>query len=121
MRNNPVQYVKPYWFVVSEKVMSPFSFFRYIFWNRETRLESPEGQQILQHELAHLTEKHSIDKLLLEVITAFCWINPFFHLMKRELALIHEFIADKKPRPMARWPHTPGPYCRWRWVTHSSR
>ncbi|UYQ91568.1 M56 family metallopeptidase [Chitinophaga horti] len=96
VRNNPVQYVKPYWFVVSEKVMSPFSFFRYIFWNRETSLESPEGQQILQHELAHLTERHSVDKLLLEIITALCWVNPFFHLAKRELALIHEFIADKK-------------------------
>ncbi|WP_295122297.1 M56 family metallopeptidase [uncultured Chitinophaga sp.] len=95
-RHNPVQYVKPYWFVVSEKVLSPFSFFRYIFWNRETNLDSEEGQQILQHELAHLTERHSIDKLALEIVTALCWINPFFHLAKRELALIHEFIADKK-------------------------
>lgn len=95
-RNNPIKYVKPYWFVTSDKVMSPFSFFRYIFWNRHTSLESKEGQQILQHELAHLTERHSIDKLALEIITALCWINPFFHLAKRELALIHEFIADKK-------------------------
>lgn len=95
-RNNPIKYVKPYWFVISEKVMSPFSFFRYIFWNQHTSLESKEGQQILQHELAHLTERHSIDKLALEIITALCWINPFFHLAKREIALIHEFIADKK-------------------------
>ncbi len=26
----------------------------------------------------------------MEIITAVCWINPFFHLIKRELSLIHE-------------------------------
>ena len=32
---------------------SPFSFFNYIFWNRVIDIESPIGQQILQHELVH--------------------------------------------------------------------
>ncbi|HEY1164342.1 MAG TPA: M56 family metallopeptidase [Chitinophaga sp.] len=96
IRNNPVQQLPPYRFIQSEQVKAPFSFFRYIFWTRDMSPDSADGQQILQHELAHVTEQHSIDKLLMELICAICWINPFFHLFKRELAVVHEFIADKK-------------------------
>lgn len=90
------EYIKPYWLVLSEHVSAPFSFFRYIFWNNRMNATTAEGQQMLQHEMVHVQEKHSTDKLFLEIITALCWINPFFHLIKRELSLIHEFIADKK-------------------------
>lgn len=91
-----VEFIKPYWFVLSEHISSPFSFFKYIFWNSHMNAATTEGQLMLQHEMVHLQEKHSADKLFMEVITALCWINPFFHLIKRELSLIHEFIADKK-------------------------
>lgn len=90
------EYIKPYWLVLSEHVAAPFSFFRYIFWNNRMNATTAEGQQMLQHEMVHVQEKHSMDKLFLEIVTALCWINPFFHLIKRELSLIHEFIADKK-------------------------
>lgn len=91
-----VEFVKPYWFVLSEHITAPFSFFRYIFWNNRVNADTPEGLQMLRHEMVHMQEKHSTDKLFLEIITAVCWINPFFHLIKRELSLIHEFIADRK-------------------------
>ena len=91
-----VQEVPPYRFVKHKDIKAPFSFFTYIFWDQQTPLNSPEGQQILKHELVHLQEKHSADKFFMEIITAICWINPFFHLIKRELALVHEFLADKK-------------------------
>lgn len=96
IRHSHVEFLKPYWMVLSEKVASPFSFFRYIFWNNSLNAETPEGQQILRHEMVHVQEKHSWDKLFMEVVTALCWINPFFHLIKRELSVIHEFIADRK-------------------------
>jgi TonB family protein len=91
-----VEFVKPYWLVLSEKITAPFSFFRYIFWNKGVNATTQEGRQMLRHEMVHMQEKHSTDKLFMEIITAACWINPFFHLIKRELSLIHEFIADKK-------------------------
>lgn len=91
-----IEFIKPYWFVLSEHITAPFSFFRYIFWNNRVNADTPEGRQMLRHEMVHMQEKHSTDKLFLEIITAVCWINPFFHLIKRELSLIHEFIADKK-------------------------
>ncbi|PSL47714.1 TonB family protein [Chitinophaga niastensis] len=96
IRHSTIQEVPPYRFVKNQEITAPFSFFTYIFWDQHTPLNSPEGQQILKHELVHLQEKHSTDKLFMEIVTAICWINPFFHLMKRELALVHEFLADKK-------------------------
>jgi TonB family protein len=96
IKHNPVQSFAPYLFIKSNAVTAPCSFFSYIFWDANTSLESPEGRQILQHEMVHIEEKHSVDKMILELITALCWINPFFYLYKQELAIIHEFIADKK-------------------------
>lgn len=96
IRSSEIQEIPPFRFARSPQVKAPFSFFRYIFWDTDVNLDSPENKQVLQHELVHLREKHSVDKMLLEVVTALCWINPFFHLIKRELSLVHEFIADQK-------------------------
>lgn len=51
---------------------------------------------MLQHELTHVHEKHSVDKLLLQLVIIVGWFNPIFWLLKRELETIHEFIADNK-------------------------
>ncbi|AWO00472.1 hypothetical protein DLD77_01490 [Chitinophaga alhagiae] len=96
VRGSRVEFLKPYWLVLSEKITAPFSFFRYIFWNSRFSAETSEGRQILRHEMVHLQERHSVDKFFMELVTAVCWINPFFHLIKRELSMIHEFIADRK-------------------------
>lgn len=79
----------------NEQIQSPFSFFNNIFWSGDITPDSKEGQQILRHELAHITGHHTTDKILMETICALCWINPFFHLLKKELCMIHEFIADQ--------------------------
>ncbi|MDE3143085.1 MAG: hypothetical protein KGL19_02950, partial [Bacteroidota bacterium] len=75
---------------------TPFSFFKYIFWNEEIDLQSSTGQQILQHELTHVKEKHSVDNIITQVVMIFGWFNPFFWWARKELHMIHEFIADKK-------------------------
>jgi bla regulator protein blaR1 len=73
---------------------SPFSFFRLVFWNRDIPLHSKEGQQIFRHELFHAKEGHSLDNLGMEFVCCLGWFNPFFHLIKKELKAIHEFLAD---------------------------
>lgn len=75
---------------------TPFSFFRYIFWNEEIDIRSESGKQILKHELTHVRQKHSVDKMFLQLVLIVGWFNPFFWLLKREMELIHEFIADMK-------------------------
>ncbi|HUR12372.1 MAG TPA: N-acetylmuramoyl-L-alanine amidase [Flavitalea sp.] len=74
---------------------TPFSFFRSIFWNNKLDVDSAEGQQIFRHEVFHVKQLHSADILFLECISIICWINPFFHLIKKELKAIHEFLADE--------------------------
>ncbi len=74
---------------------TPFSFFRSIFWNRELVFNSADGQQIFRHELFHVQQKHSTDIIFTELITALFWVNPFFHILKKELKAIHEFLADQ--------------------------
>ena len=74
---------------------SPFSFFNCIFWNTAIDLQSSRGQQIFQHEVAHITEKHSYDKVWIQLVLLLFWINPFFWFIRRELHMIHEFVADK--------------------------
>jgi N-acetylmuramoyl-L-alanine amidase len=83
-------------FVDTDAKGTPFSFLHYIFWNREIDFESAQGQQIFKHELIHVKEKHSIDKLFLQLVLIVFWINPFFWIIRKELTMIHEFIADRK-------------------------
>ena len=82
--------------VLTQAKGTPFSFFRYIFWNEEIDIRSDSGKQILQHELTHVQEKHSFDKVLIQVVLIAGWFNPFFWMIKKELEMIHEFIADRK-------------------------
>lgn len=82
--------------VVTDERSAPFSFFRWLFWRSDIDPDSPGGQRMLQHELTHISEKHSADKLLVELIMVAGWINPFFWIMRRELYAIHEFLADQK-------------------------
>ena len=80
---------------------APFSFFKFIFWNTDIDLQSQLGKQILQHELTHIEQKHSWDKIFVQLNLMMGWFNPKFWLMKKELEMIHEFIADKKSVPDA--------------------
>ncbi len=75
---------------------TPFSFFRYIFWHEAIDLRSDAGQKMLEHELTHVQQKHSIDKVLIQVVLVAGWFNPFFWMLKKEMEMIHEFIADNK-------------------------
>jgi beta-lactamase regulating signal transducer with metallopeptidase domain len=81
----------PHWklngltFVDTEAKGTPFSFLHYIFWNRKIDFESAQGQQIFSHELIHVQEKHTWDKLFINFVLVFFWINPFFWLIKKPL------------------------------------
>jgi TonB family protein len=94
--NNPTKKWNDIFFVFTNAKGTPFSFFKYIFWNEQIDLNSAEGEQILKHELAHVRENHSADKFCLSIILILGWCNPFFWLIRKEMNMIHEFIADQK-------------------------
>ena len=87
--------------ILSDAPGTPFSFLQYIFWNPKIELHSSEGKRILLHELAHCRQYHSIDKLIHQTINIWMWFNPVFWLASRELAMIHEFLADEAAVPDA--------------------
>ncbi|MFN5022275.1 MAG: N-acetylmuramoyl-L-alanine amidase [bacterium] len=96
IRRNPVNRLKDLNLVMTDAKCTPYSFFSYIFWNRNLEVESRIGQQMLAHELVHFRQKHSADKLLIELMMVVGWFNPIFWILKKELYLIHEFIADSR-------------------------
>ncbi|MHA4896311.1 M56 family metallopeptidase [Pedobacter sp. PWIIR3] len=68
-----------------------FSFFNFLFINPET-----EKQHIIvQHELVHIQQKHSIDILFFEMLLILNWFNPICWFMKKDIKIIHEYIADE--------------------------
>ena len=93
---NPAKKWNDIYFIFSNAKGTPFSFFKYIFWNEDINLNSFEGEQILKHELQHVHQKHSADKIFLNLALIVGWYNPFLWLIRNELNLIHEFIADKQ-------------------------
>ena len=75
---------------------TPFSFFNWIFWNKELKMDSIEGQRILRHELTHVRQQHSLDKMILQMACILFFPVIFFYVIRRELQLIHEYLADKQ-------------------------
>ncbi|HYC87021.1 MAG TPA: M23/M56 family metallopeptidase [Chryseosolibacter sp.] len=58
----------------------------------------PQGQTdetIVRHEQVHVTQYHWADLLLMEFAVIVLWFNPVIFLVKRELRLQHEFLADQ--------------------------
>ncbi|HRQ49314.1 MAG TPA: N-acetylmuramoyl-L-alanine amidase, partial [Agriterribacter sp.] len=96
IRRNPLQKIQQINVVQTAAKGAPFSFFRYIFWNKNIDMYTDAGKKIFTHEMVHVTEKHSADRLFMNIVLIFSWCNPFFWLIRREMNMIHEFIADSK-------------------------
>ena len=96
LKKNSATLIENIFFVKTQDKGTPFSFLKFIFWNEAITLDTKAGQQIFKQELAHVQEKHSHDKLFINMVLIFYWCNPFFWLIRKELNMIHEFIADKK-------------------------
>ncbi|MEO8774052.1 MAG: M56 family metallopeptidase, partial [Gelidibacter sp.] len=71
-----------------------FSFFHYIFLG--SNIEAAKKEHIVQHEMVHVKEKHSVDLLVFEVLRIVFWFNPLIYMYQNRLSILHEFIADAK-------------------------
>ena len=70
-----------------------FSFFRWVFIGDE--VDEDQRQQILEHEMVHIEEVHSLDLLFFELARIFFWFNPLVYVFQNRLSEVHEFTADK--------------------------
>lgn len=95
LRAAPKLKQKAFVLVLTAHEQAPFSFMQWVFWNKNLDPEAGHNPAILVHEQAHVQQHHSIDKLLLQTVLVCFWANPVFWLIRRELSLVHEFLADE--------------------------
>lgn len=72
----------------------PFSFANTIFLWRNDQWTPEEEADILRHEQAHISDGHTADVLLLELLRIVFWFSPPLYLYRNALRLVHEYIAD---------------------------
>lgn len=96
VKNGAVVQKERYRLVLIGLETMPFTFWDYLFVNEITYLTDGLEQQILQHELTHIKEKHSIDILFVEALKIIFWFNPIFLFYKKAIQLNHEFLADRE-------------------------
>jgi hypothetical protein len=94
-KRNSVTKMGEFDFIETDLEEAPFSFFNNLFWKKSISIEDEGGRKILQHELSHIRQKHTWDRLFSQFICAIFWMNPFNWIMQKELQNIHEFIADR--------------------------
>lgn len=58
-------------------------------------LQEPCLHEVLLHERTHVRQWHSVDVLIGEVACILCWFNPFAWILRRELRVNLEFLADQ--------------------------
>ena len=75
--------------------VSPFSFYQWIFIHLPM-LDKESQHEILMHEQTHAKQWHSVDVIISEIINIVCWFNPFMWLLKSEIRLNLEYLADNK-------------------------
>lgn len=79
---------------LNNKIESPFTFFKLIFIPNINLMEN-ENKDIITHERIHASQYHSIDLILIELVSAVMWFNPLVWLMKKSVQLVHEYLADE--------------------------
>ncbi len=86
--------MKGFTFIETNLKQAPFSFLDNLFWKQNIGLNTINGKKIFNHELTHIKQRHSYDKLFSQIVVCIFWMNPFYWLIQKELNVIHEFIAD---------------------------
>jgi len=83
-------------FINTNEDNAPFSFLNNLFWKQSISLQEEVGQQIFKHEITHIQQKHTWDRIYCQIVTSVFWMNPLNWFIQKELVAIHEFIADEE-------------------------
>ena len=78
--------------VTGNAAVAPFSWMRYIVMNRDDY--EMHDAAILAHERGHIRLWHSLDVILVDLLTALQWYNPAMWMLRQDLRAIHEYEAD---------------------------
>lgn len=75
-----------------EESNTAFSFFNYLFMGSDMANE----RLVINHELIHIRQKHSIDIVFSELLKAINWFNPVVYMLQNSIRTVHEYIADEQ-------------------------
>ena len=78
--------------IVTERDIDPFSWMKYIVLSGKD-WEAPH-ESILAHEKAHIGLGHSLEVLLVDILSALQWFNPAIWMLRADLQELHEYEAD---------------------------
>ncbi|TDE31257.1 regulatory sensor-transducer, BlaR1/MecR1 family protein [Flavobacterium ranwuense] len=93
--NTPIDYKNAKLILVPEKTL-PHTFLNTIFINESEYNNRQIEAELYTHELTHVTQKHTLDILFIELLKTVFWFNPIFIFYKKAIQLNHEFLADEK-------------------------
>jgi beta-lactamase regulating signal transducer with metallopeptidase domain len=93
IKNTRTFYKKASLVLLKENIV-PHTFLHYIFIDKEAYNTSTIADELYTHELAHVTQKHTVDIILIELIQIIFWFNPLLIYYKKAIQLNHEFLAD---------------------------
>jgi beta-lactamase regulating signal transducer with metallopeptidase domain len=69
---------------------------RYIFWQSSLdALPGQEQQAILRHELSHIRQGNTFERLVLGLSQCVWFLNPAYYFISRELVQLSEYTADR--------------------------
>lgn len=80
--------------VMMDYQANPYCFFNTIFISKHDYLNDNINNSLLNHELEHIRQSHSIDIVFVELIQIFYWFNPILLLYNRTIRVNHEYLAD---------------------------
>ncbi|MBT8272955.1 MAG: hypothetical protein KJO77_04055 [Bacteroidia bacterium] len=81
--------------VLVNKTIAPHTFFNYIFFNKYKFETNQIPAEVKIHEQTHAQQKHSLDVLFIEFVQVIFWFHPLIMMLKKDIKLNHEFLADQ--------------------------
>lgn len=95
IKRGKVEKYNNYKLVLMEEELPPFSFFKYIFINKNA-IKLKQFEQVMVHEQVHVVQRHSSDLIIAHAISIFQWFNPLVWYLQKAIKTTHEYIADDK-------------------------
>lgn len=84
---------KPVKLIRTSDYSGSFSFFSWVFVNPS--ISDRETREILNHELAHIRQRHWFDLVLGQFLCTVQWFNPVVWIYIRFIRQNHEYLADE--------------------------
>lgn len=78
---------------ITNKEHNVYSFYQWIV-VPENIFNWPDYQMVIDHENVHLSQKHTLDLILIELVAKVFWFNPLIKYFQKDVNINLEFLVD---------------------------